>query len=126
MANMRSHIQILELLVWLWDPEQVKFDLQHETLELTIEDVYYVIGLSHKGEPVNLGGTGSGGDPLSIQDYVNAYCLLGTQKSGMQIPIAKITSFPLNVLVSTIVWVVGTYALHLDTQTHMHIVVEFL
>ena len=99
----------------LWDLEQGMFDLQGETLELTVEDIYFVTGLSHRGSLVNLGGTRRSSDPLSVQDNVNTYCLPGTQKLGMQIPIAKITSFPLNVLVSTIVQVVGTYALHLDT-----------
>ena len=51
------------------------FDLQEEALELTTEDIYFVTRLSHWGAPVNLGGTDRGGDPLSVQDYVNTYCL---------------------------------------------------
>ena len=27
-------------------------------------------------------GTGRGGDPLSVQNYVDIFCALGTQKKG--------------------------------------------
>ena len=62
---------------------------------------------------MKLGGIGCGGDPLSVQDYVNTYCFPGTHKSGTQIPIAQITSFPLKVLVTTVVRVAGSSTLHL-------------
>ena len=66
------------------------------------------------------------GDPLGVQDYINTYCVSGTQKIGTQILISQITSFSLKVLVSTIVRVARSFALHLATQTHMRIAVEYL
>ena len=71
-----------------WDHELRRFDLQREALELTIYDVYFIIGLSRRGTPVNLDGTGRGGDPLSVQDYIDTYCLLGTQKPRTCVPIS--------------------------------------
>ena len=79
------------------------FDLQGETLEINVEDIYFVTSLSHRGALVNLSETGHGGDPLGIQYYVNTYFLPGTQKLGMKIPISQITIFPLKFLVTTIV-----------------------
>ena len=93
---------------------------------MIVEDIYFITRLSHRGVLVNLGGTGCGGDPLSVQDYVNTYSFLGTHKSRTHILIAQITIFPLKVLVRTIVRVVGSSTLHLATVTHMHIAVECL
>ena len=89
------------------------FDLQEETLDLTAEDVYFTMGLSHRGAPMNRERISQGGDPLHVQDYIDTYCVPGTQKSRTQILISQITSFPLKVIMSTIVKVEGSSALHL-------------
>ena len=75
---------------------------------------------------MNLEGTSRGGDLLSVQNYIDTYCAPGTQKMGTCIPIAHIHSFPLQVLVSTIVRVTGSSSLHLATQNQMRIAVECL
>ena len=36
------------------------FDLQGEILEITLEDIYFISGLSRWGAPVNMEGTGRG------------------------------------------------------------------
>ena len=114
------------MLVRLWDHELGLFDLQGGTLEINSNDIYFIIGLSYRGAAINLGGTSRGGDPLSVQDYVNTYCFPGTHKSRTQILIAQITKFPLKFLVSTVFRVVGSSTLHLATWTHMRIAVECL
>ena len=86
-----------------WVHELGLFELQGETLELKIDDIYFIMGLSRRGTLVNLEGTVRGGDPLSMQDYVNIYCFPRTQKLGTQVPISQITSFPLKFLVSSVV-----------------------
>ena len=75
---MRAQVLLLETLVNLWDHDLGLFDLQGETLELTTEDVYFITSLSHRGAPVNMEGIGRGGDPRSVQDNMNKYCVLGT------------------------------------------------
>ena len=80
----------------------------------------------HRVAPVNMEGTGRGGDPLSVQENLNTYCLPRIQKSGTQILIGRIAIFPLKVIVSTIVRVAGSSALHLAAWTHMHIAMECL
>ena len=42
------------------------FELQGEYLEVTLEDVNFISGLSLRGAPVNLEGTSRGGDLLSV------------------------------------------------------------
>ena len=87
-SNMRAQVYLLETLVRYWEHELGLFDLQGETLEFTIDENYFITGLSHRGTPMNLEGSGRGGDPLSVQHYVNTYLFPGTQKSGTQVPIS--------------------------------------
>ena len=63
---------------------------------------------------------------MSVQDYINTYCTLGSQKKGSCVPIVNISNFPLQVLVSTIVRVAGYSSLHLATRNQMRIGVECL
>ena len=102
------------------------FDLQGEILEINIEDIYFITSLSRCGVAMSLAGFGHGGGALSVQDYVDTYCLLSTQKSSTQILITQVTSFPLKCIVSTINRVDGTSALNLATWNHMNLAVECL
>ena len=94
-SPMRANVRILEFLVSYWDHDLGMFNIQGETLELTSQDIYFITGLSHQGAPVNLEGTGRGGDPLSVQNYVDVFCRPGTPKKGSSILIADIQDFTL-------------------------------
>ena len=107
-SPMRANVHILEFMVNYWDHDMGMFNLQGETLELTEEDIYFVTGLSRRRAPVNLEGTGRGGDPLSVQNYVDMFCIRGTQKKGSSVLIADIQDFTLQVLASTIVRLAGS------------------
>ena len=94
--------RLLQTIVRYWDPEQGVFDLQGGILEFTDEYIYFITDLSHHGVAMSLIGSGRGGGALSVQYYVNTYCILGAQKLGTQVPIGKIASFPLKVIMNTI------------------------
>ena len=94
-SPMRANVCILEFMVNYWDHEMGMLNLQGETLELTMEDIYFITGLSQRGAPVNLEGTGRGADPLSVQNYVDIFCTMGTQKKGSSVLIADIQDFTL-------------------------------
>ena len=89
-SPMWANVRILEFLVSYWDHDLGMFNIQGETLDLTVEDRYFITGLSHRGAPVNLEGTGRGGDPLSVQNYVDVFCRPGTQNKGSSVLIADI------------------------------------
>ena len=125
-SPMQSNVRLLEFLINYWDHDLGAFDLQGEILEITLEDIYFISGLSHRGALVNLEGNGRGGDLLSVQNYIDTHCVPGTQKMGTCISIVHIRSLPLQVLVSTIVRVVGSSSLHLATLNQMRIIVECL
>ena len=113
---MWANVHLLEFLINYWDHDLGMFDLQGESLEITSEDVYFIVGLSRRGSPVNLEGTDRGGDPLSVHNYIDIYCEPGTQKRGSCIPIVHIRNLPLQILVSIIVRVAGSSSLHLETR----------
>ena len=121
---MRAKVHLLEFLINYWDHDLGMFDLQGESLEITSEDVYFIAGLSRRGAPVNFEGTDRGGDPLSVQNYIDIYCKPDTQKRGSCIPIVHIRNFTLQVLVSTIVRVAGSSSLHLATRNQMRLAVD--
>ena len=71
MSNMQAQVRLMETLVNLWDHDLGFFNLQGKTLELTTEDACFLMSLSQRGAPVNMAGTGQGGDHISVQYYIN-------------------------------------------------------
>ena len=80
MENMRDHSRLLQTLVRYWDPKQGVFNIHGEILEITMEDIYFIILLSHHGADISLTSLGHGVGALSMQNYVNTYCVPGEQK----------------------------------------------
>ena len=63
---MRSNVLLLEHLISYWDNDLGAFDLQGKILDVTVEDMYFIIGVSPRVMPVNLEGTCTSGDPMSV------------------------------------------------------------
>ena len=72
-SPMRANVRLLEFLINYWDHDLGMSDLQGESLEITSEDFYFIAGLSQWGASVNFEGTDRGGDPLSVQNYIDIY-----------------------------------------------------
>ena len=124
-SPMWANVCILEFMVNYWDHDLEMFNLQGETLEITTKDMHFITGFSRRGALVNLEGTGRGGDPLSVQNYIDVFCTPGTQKRGSCVPVVHINEFTLQVLSSTIVRISGSSSLHLATQNQMRLVVNY-
>ena len=77
-SPMRANVRFLEHLISYRDHDLGSFDLQGEILEIAMEDMYFITGLSCRGIPVNLEGIGKGGDPMSVQYYVDTYYMHGS------------------------------------------------
>ena len=43
---MRSNVRLLDFLINYWDHDLGAFDLQGEILEIALEDIYFIVGLS--------------------------------------------------------------------------------
>ena len=65
-SNMWANVCLLEHLIGYCDHNLGAFDLQGDILEVIVEDMYFITGLSHRGIPVYLEGTCMGGDPMSV------------------------------------------------------------
>ena len=94
-SPMRSNVHLLEFFIKYWDHDLGAFDLQGAILEIALEDIYFIVGLSRRGALINLEATNRDNDLLSVQNYIDTYCMPDTLKMGTCIPIVHIRSFPL-------------------------------
>ena len=68
MLNMKSNIRLLEMLVNYWEPEEDCFKIDQMPIHIEVEDIYFITGLSQRGDPVDLHGKPLGG--FTVDDYV--------------------------------------------------------
>jgi hypothetical protein len=74
------------LLVDYWDPDSESFNLDGKPLRIEVEDIYFLMGLSRRGEVVNLKSRGVGSG-MKIEEYIDTHCIAGTEKVRSQLPI---------------------------------------
>jgi hypothetical protein len=60
-----------------WDLDTEAFNLDGKPLRIEFEDIYFLIGLSRRGEVVNLKSQGAGSD-MNIEDYITTHCVAHT------------------------------------------------
>jgi hypothetical protein len=68
--GMRAQLRLLEYLVHMWDVNEQVFHVGVHTLTLEIYEIYFLMGLSHRGSQVLLSGRRGGGEPM---DYYVAH-----------------------------------------------------
>jgi hypothetical protein len=107
---MREQPRFLNALVEYWHPDTKAFMLEDLSLTPTIEDIYFLTGLSRRGELVKLRTFPP--RPYNIEDYITIHCEVGTKKVGSQVPIHKITILSLWVILLMIGKITGSEALH--------------
>jgi hypothetical protein len=74
------------------------------------EDIYFLTGLSRRGEVVNFHTFPS--KPLNIEELIGLHCEASIDKMGTQVPINKISDLSLKVIVFLIGQITGSIALH--------------
>jgi hypothetical protein len=121
---MRAQPRLLNALVDYWHPDAEAFMLEGQSLVPTTEDIYFLTGLSRRGEPVNFRTFPSG--PHSISELIGLYCEAGTERSSSQVPISKITDLLLQAIVLLIGWMTGSAALHQASRAQMNCAVQCL
>ncbi len=52
---MRKQVALLEMIVGMWDINDQAFHVGPHILKLELEDIYFLTGLSKRGEPLVLG-----------------------------------------------------------------------
>jgi hypothetical protein len=75
--------RLLNALVDYWHPDAEAFMLEGQSLTPTTEDIYFLTGLSRRGEPVNFCTFPSG--PHNISELIELHCEADTDKMGTQV-----------------------------------------
>ena len=73
------------MLVDYRDTELYFFHIDGMSLTIEMEDIYFITGLSRRGEVVNLRSRGPRGG-LTIDEYIEVYYFLDMKKVGSHIP----------------------------------------
>jgi hypothetical protein len=123
--NMRKQTGLLERIVHMWDPDLRVFHVGGQDLEIEIEDIYFVTGLSKRGAPVAMSGQRSDVEH-TMDHYIRLFCAAGTQKKAGRAPIPAVTDIVLQTILLTITRAFGSLGAHAATKAQMAYAVECL
>jgi hypothetical protein len=121
---MRAQPRILNALVDYCHPDAEAFMIEGKSLVPTIEDIYFLTGLSRRGEPVNFRMFPSG--PHNIAELIALHSKVGTNRLSSQVTISKITNLSLQAILFLIGRITGSAALHQASRTQMNFAIQFL
>jgi hypothetical protein len=115
---MHAQPRLLNALIDYWHPDVEAIMLEGQSLVPTTEDIYFLTGLSRRGEPVNFQTFPVG--PSKISELIAEYCEAGTKRTGSQVPISKITNLALQTILLLIGRITGSVAVHQASRTQMN------
>jgi hypothetical protein len=111
-------------LIEYWNLDAEAFMLEVQSLTLMMEDIYFLTGLSRRGELVNLRTFPP--EIQNIEDYIGMYCEVGTEKVGSHVPIHNITSLNIQIVLYMIGRIMGSKKLHQASHAQRHCVAQCL
>ena len=123
LGSLRAKPRLLQLLVYYWDWESETFQIDGMSLSNEVEDIYFITGLSQRGEMVNLWYRGPGGG-LTIDEYIDVYYFPETKNLGSQIEKNSIHILGLKAICLTLGRIAGLDSLHQASWPMMFYAVE--
>ena len=93
------------------------------SVNIELKDIYFIVGLSRRGEMVNLQSHGPGG-VLTIDEYIAMYYFSDMKKVGSQISTNSIQVLGLKAILLALGRIVGLASLHQASRPLMFYVVE--
>ena len=122
---LRTQPDLLQYLVGEWDPNEGKFNIRGQELEIEAADIYFLTRLSRRGERPYMTGTRITGETMDM--FMGRLCP-GAEKSdkGGKLKIATIRDLSLEVLLSTITSAASSQAPHEATKTQLRLAVDCL
>ena len=81
------------------------------SLSIEVDDIYFITGLSHRGEMMNLLSHGPGGR-MTIEEYIAVYFLPDTEKVGSQNMTNTIQNLGLKAILLAMGRIAGLASLH--------------
>lgn len=125
LSSMQKQMKLLQYLVHAQDPTDQAFHIRGKAIHFTIEDVYFLTGLSRQGTSLSLSGLTKGGE--SIRDYIRQFFREGSQPSrDGKIHIRDVIDRPLRTILFTLASLVGSAALHSANRSYMQYFLECL
>jgi hypothetical protein len=109
-------------MVGMWEPNSQCFLVKDQLLDIDIDDIYFLTGLSCRGESVEFGGQGGGGESVDL--YVSDLCVEGTCKQGRKLPTQHVSDIPLRTILYTDT-IVGMVLVQ-TSDVHMENVINYL
>ena len=117
-SSMRQQINLLQYFLDAWDPTNQVFHIRGKSIPLTVEDIYFLTGLSRCGAPLSLSGFTHGGE--SMRDYIHRYCREGSQRSkDGKISIRDVTDRFWRTILFTFSRLVGSTTLHFANRYYV-------
>jgi hypothetical protein len=108
---MRDQLSLLQFLVDYWDLDNESFNLNGKPLRIEVNDIYFLTGLSCRGEVINVKARGARSG-MNIEEYIDVHYIAGTKKVMSQIPIRAINNLSLNIVVLILTWITGPTSFH--------------
>lgn len=96
---------MLHYLISLWDVDRDIFLIEDQELELEVADMYFITGLSRRGERVQLFVSHHGGE--STNSSIRRHCLGVETTVSEKVKILSIENIPLKKILHTIACIVG-------------------
>jgi hypothetical protein len=96
--------------------------IEGQSLVPTTEDIYFLTGLSRRGEPVNFQTFPTG--PSKVSELIEEYCMAGTNQRTSSIPVGSITSLALQTILSLIGRITGSAAVHQALCAQMNCAIQ--
>lgn len=99
----------------MWDPNSQRFLVGDQILDIDVDDIYFLTGLSRQGELVEFGVRGGGGE--SVDSYVSNLCMEGTYEQGRKLPIQHVPDIPLKTILYIVTRIAGSTSAHLASKS---------
>jgi hypothetical protein len=119
---MHAQPRLLNSLVDYWHLDAEAFMIEGKSLVPTTEDIYFLTGLSRRGELVNLQTFPVG--PSKVSELIEEYCEAKTNQRTSSVPISRITSLTLQTILSLIGWITGSIAVHQASRAQMNCAIQ--
>jgi hypothetical protein len=119
---MRTQPRLLNTLIDYWHPDAKAFMLEGQSLVPTTEDIYFLTSLSRRGELVNFQTFPAG--PSKNSELIVEYCEAGTERTGSQVPISKITNLSLHTILLLIGRITGSAVVHNASHAQMNCAIQ--
>ena len=101
----------------MWEPNSQRFLVGDQYMDIKVDDIYFLTGLSHRGESVEFGSRGGGGEP--VESYIRDLCDDGTRRQGGKLPIQHVMDIPLRTILYTVTRIAGSTSAHLASKSQV-------